>query len=505
MTSSAPGWVLVGGWLTALTLVRSGSVEERDPYWQTRAGVETLHGAPLVRPDAWSWAPVEGDFTQTSPGWNLLLGVAWEGLRFFGLFLVSAVAIGSLLLLLVVISRRLGAGPLATLVGLTAVLLIALPFLSMRATVAAQALFLGSIVWADWWRMRAGGVSRPMGMLAVGLAAAGFSGVGSWLHLSWLLLAPTLALCWAVIWAASPRLGRARIVGFIGSGGLGAVAGVLLGPYGADAWQVTRAVQAACAGLITEWLGMFTPGLALRWAAPGILAILTAAASGAWAVRGWGGRGEDRRVGVVAALSVVALPTALAGLVAIRFIGVSLLALAPVLAMASEELGVRLQRRLAAEPRGAFANPRVRFWATSAHWRPVLVAVLVVLSPGVLLMTLPLARPLAEMAVLKDLPRGCRLVSDPGSAGPVILLRPDVRVWTDGRADYYGRQRTVEVIEVLGSASTQWPALDAATCVMLRRHPNFPVAALARALDADPEWSRVNTGEEPGVWVRSSP
>ncbi len=72
------GWLLPWLALAALAVVRAGVVDERDPYWQVRAGLENLGGAPLSRPDTWSWAHVDRRFTQTSPAWNDALALGWD-------------------------------------------------------------------------------------------------------------------------------------------------------------------------------------------------------------------------------------------------------------------------------------------------------------------------------------------------------------------------------------------------------------------------------------------
>jgi hypothetical protein len=496
-------WVLVAFWLGSLALIRSGSVEERDPYWQIRAGLETLHGAPLTRPDSWSWAPVDANFSQTSPAWNMILALAWRGAGYLGLFLISVLTTGAMLYLLVVLARRLGAGPLSTLVGLSVTLLLALSFLSPRATVAAQVLFLGTIVLADWWRYRAARYTLPVSALVVFGGATMVAWSGSWLHLSWLLLAPAMAMSTTVLWAATPELGTRRVVVFTIGGTAGAAIGVLAGPYGSGAWHLSRVVQRACSGVVTEWLGMFTPGLAGRWALPGTLAIVTAAAAVMWIFRRWHTRGSDRRVGLLAALTILALPASLCGISAVRFIGISMLTLSPVAAMFVGYVAVRMRRRLAAEPKGAFRHERVRFWAQGCHWRPVFVALLVVLSPGVVLATMPLGKPSADVAIAETLPRSCRLFSDPGSAAAVVLLRPDVKVWIDGRADYYGWERNSEAVRLLTADNTTSPVLTRATCVVLSRDAHVHVEPLVAALDKDPAWKRLLSDGPLVAWARS--
>jgi hypothetical protein len=494
----------VAAWLGSLALVRAGTVDERDPYWQVRAGIETLHGQPLSRPDAWSWAPVDAAFTQTSPGWNTLIGASWDAVGFVGLFLAALLSISLYLVTVVVIGRRLGARPLPLLVGILLCVLPALAMLSPRATLVAQTLFLAGLLWADSWRRRS---PRPAGWADAAIVCLGAFLVtvgGSWVHLSWVLLAPASAACWTVLWFAGPAVSTRRAIGLSAVTVAGAGAGILAGPYGTDAWALSERVRAACAGLVVEWLGVLTPGLVSRWALPALLAVALAGATALWVARRWRERSSNPTVGLLAALVVLALPASLASLSAIRFVGVALLTLAPAAGLwctfAWDRVRTRAHQR---PPRGVFTRERVRFWSDGAHWRPVLIAVIALLAPGVLLLAAPLSRPLPEMAVLDALPKGCHLVSDPSSAGPVLLLRPDVRVWFDGRFDYWGRDRLLEAGRVLAGTGLDQPPLAGATCVMLSTQDPFAGGALAGALDESAEWTAVNSTGTVRAWVRS--
>lgn len=495
-------WWLVTAWLGSLAIVRAGSIDERDPYWQIRAGVETLHGLPVVRPDTWSWDPVAEPFLQTSPGWNVLLGLAWEGIGWAGLFLVSLASIGSYFLVAVLLARRLGARPLPTLAGVLACSSLALSMISPRATLAAQTLFLAGILTADAWRGRRR--PHPAVDAAAVLAAAGtLSWAGAWLHMSWLAFAPATALCWAVLWFLTPGLSRARAAVLSAAGLAGALLGLALGPYGAEAWEYSQRVRDSSSALVIEWLGVLTPGLALRWVPAALLGLLVSGAALVWVVRRWRAGTIDQRTGLVAVLSVVGLPAALASVSAIRFVGVSLLTVAPVAAMGATWLWDRVRARAAERPpRGIFRSARVRFWSDGRRWRTVLTLVLVVLAPGVLLMALPLSRPLPELAVMDELPRGCRLFSDPSTAGPVLLLRPDVTVWIDGRFDYWGPDRVAAATAALASSDVDVAPLPRATCVMLSSENPVAGDALAGALDRSAVWRRAVPSGGVRVWVR---
>ncbi len=491
-------------WLGSLALVRAGSVEERDPYWQARAGLEWLEGAALQRPDSWSWAPVGGDVRWTSPLWNAALGAGYEAIGFAGIFLVGLAAIAALLASMVLLARRLGARPLPTLAATVPILLVGLPFLSPRATVPALALAFFTIAAADAWRSRGSRVPAAAGAAAAGVTALAVTASGLWLHLSWLGLGPATAVACSVLWWVAPGLDTARRMSLTLAVGIGTVLGILLGPYGTDAFALTRAVQRACAGLITEWFGMLDPAVASRWAAVGILAVVGASAALAWCVRRWRTTRSDDCLGLVSALTVLAFPAALAGFTAVRFIGVASFALAPVAALGMTAVGARVARRAAeTPPRGAFRSARVRFWSHGRHCRPVLLMVWVVLLPGVVLLTLPLARPLDDAAVLERLPSGCRLLSDPGTGGSAVLLRPDVPVWYDGRFDYWGRERNAQAVGVLSSDRVDAAPFTEATCVVLRVDESGP-ARLAAALDTSEDWRQIARSGDVVGWVRAT-
>lgn len=496
--------MIVSAWLGSLALVRAGSVEERDPYWQVRAGLENLEGLPLVRTDTWGWDPVDAPFLQTSPVWNDALALGWSAGRFVGIFVVALLSIGLYLVTVVLLSCRLGARARPVLVGALVCVLPALAMLSPRATLVAQTIFLLGLLAADAWRSRPTRPPMVADALVVLVAAAVLVAVGSWVHLSWLLLAAAMVGCWAVLWLSGPAVPTARAVGLSAASAAGAVVGLLVGPYGTDAWTYSRQVQQACAGLVVEWLGVLTPGLVVRWLPAALIALAIAGSAAWWVVRSWSRRREDARVGLVAALIVLALPATLAAFAALRFVGVALLILVPVAALTLTVVSDRLRVRAAEEPpSGPFRNRRVRFWAEGSHWRPVLLAVVVLLFPGTLLLTAPLARPLPELAVIDSLPRDCRLLSDPSSAGPVLLLRPDVTVWIDGRFDHWGRARLVEAGQVLSSTDLTSGPASRASCVLLSSSDPFADDRLATALDASPAWAPLPGSGQVRGWVRT--
>ena len=494
-------WLLVAGGFGGLALVRAGSIEERDPYWQVRAGLDNLGGDPLIRADSWSWQSVPTDFVQTSPGWNSALGLVWEGAGFVGLFAIALLAIGSQLVVSVALSHRLGARPLPMLLGLGATCGLGLAFLSPRASLASQTLFMAAVLGADLWRDRRSAAGPSV--VGVAFAALVVATFGSWIHLSWVLLGPALSMSVGALWLTSGNWSWPRRATLVLATTTGVTVGVFAGPYGIDALRLSNSVRQATEGLVVEWVGMLTPGLIWRWLPTGVFALLLV---GYALVVLWRGRHDfldERRVSLTLALLIPAAPAALAGFAGIRFIGVALLLMGPIASLAATAWADRVARRRAEHPpRGVMRSQRVHFWADGQRWPGVITGVLVVLSPLVLLMTLPLAKPMPEYLMVNRLPTNCRLLSNPGTAAPVILLRPDVTVWWDGRYDFYGRALNVRALQVLSGDQAQGPVLDESTCVLLDSDDQITTDRLARALDASPAWRPAGAEGSLRLWVR---
>ena len=476
-----------------LALVRGAVLQETDPYWQVRAGMENLSGTPLARPDEWSWAPVDGLFRQTSPLWNDILAIAWRTSGWLGLTLAGASSIGAYLAASAVLARRLGARPLPMLFGATPLLLMALPMLSPRASLAATNLALLVVLASPHWLQV---VERTRWAAAPLLVAGGLvSWLGIWVHLSWLLLGPLAGVSWVVA-AARARASPGRRFTAAVAAEVGLVTGALAGPYGLTAVAYSREVARASNGLLLEWLSPITSETAARWAIPAAVALILTAYGVAWAVHHRRSASSVTSVGLLA----VATPAALAGVTAIRFVGLAMLFLVPLAGAWATAAADRIARRAnEAPPRGLMRSRRARFWADGSRWTGVSIAVLAVLLPLALLSSTRMARPPAIPELADHLPAGCRLFSDPATASSVTLLRPDVRVWTDGRADYWGRRRNALALRALQDPDALSPILDRAECALL---PSNEWPEAARAINENGQWQRLESVRDWVLWVR---
>lgn len=492
-SARADRW-LVAAFILCFAVARAGQFEERDPYWQARAGVENLAGWPLARPDTWSWSGVTGDWYQNSPLWNDLLGLAWRTAGFAGIFVVAVAVVGGYLAGSWILAGSLGGRGLPALAGMMATVSPVLAMLSPRGTLAAQLIVLASVLLAV---RAARTVALTLPAWAAGtaalIAAAGMSTLGNWVHLSFLLLGPAMAVLWAVVWLFTGAPVSRKVV-LIVAGGLGWAVGPVLSPYGlAGGLARSRAVQEVCEGLILEWGGPFVPGISPVFRLMAVATALAGLVVVIWLARRWIAGDRSAEFAGLAALSVLGVPAAVAGMGAIRFLGVAMLSLSPVMAVAATAGVDALRRRLAERPAS-----RWREYSTGSFWRVVIVAVIVILAPATLYQGAKLAVP-AETALIRTLPQGCTLFAPGGLAATAILVRPDVQVWIDGRADFYGRDHLMTTYAYFG---LRMPTLvpPGASCVVMDNQADDS-RELAAALHASRAWRLAGLDGRFELWL----
>jgi hypothetical protein len=495
-------WWLIVGWIAAISVALAGTIHDTDPYWQIRAGEENLDGVPLARPDTWSWAPVDGLFYPNSPAWNVVLALSWRAAASWGLFVVTVASIATCLALVCWLALRLGARPVPTVFGLLAITAAALPVFSPRAALVGQTLMLGAIALGLWWSRRAAAAGPLGSALVTFVAALVISTAGNWIHLSWSTSAGATAVAWIVLWLLVPGIGGWTRVALIVGGTAGFGAGVLAGPYGTDVFAQSRRVIDACQGLILEWTSPFDTGTVLRWAGPALVALLVLSAA-AWSLARWPRRaGRSDQLALLAALAVASAPYVLAGLLYIRFILVALPLLAPVAAWVVTRLADRAHAAAGSPPAtAAFLRRRLPEWTSDGFWRVVAWSVLAVVTPLAIFAGSRHAEP-ATSSVTSLLPWGCRYFGTTAEAASIILERPDVKVWIDGRADYWGRDRNSLEQRYLTSPDPRELVPPGSTCVVLSDPRVEPmIVPLIAALDASPEWRRVPGTTGAALWL----
>lgn len=453
--------------VAVMAVLRAASVVEGDIFWSARAGMESWAGAPYVRPDTWSWAPL-GQWTQNSYGWNLVLGAVWQGGHFWGLFALGVLVASAILGGLAWLAYRGGASILVAGYAVVVAAVLATPVLTIRAVSADALALMVALALTPAVARRA---ARGVGGAAVAVAAAfGFSAVGVNLHLGWPIVVVPVVACFAVaLWLLPCRgWGWAARVGAVGAS---AGAGVLCSPLGVGLLAHSAHTAQVSRPLISEWQ-------------PGLLSPMWAPLCLAGFVLAWWARRHRDLLPLVPPLLILCA----AGLYAQRF---ALLAGLLVVIVAAV---------------WATRAPRTGFW--DARGRTYRGALLVLLATCAIVAAPVLAHPGVppQAEAVAALPRGCRLFSHPNHGGAVVLLRPDVHVFVDGRNDYWGLERYLRTLQVLAgyrsSPADQLQELGA-TCV-LASTTDPDDATLLASLTSDPRWSRVAITEEMVTFARTA-
>ncbi len=258
-----------------------------------------------------------------------------------------------------------------------------------------------------------------------------------------------------------------------------------------------------CRDLIVEWSSPFSPEFGLRWWPEALLVLVALAFAVVWCLRTLRrSRLDDPRLPLTVALTLVAAPYAVAGLTLIRFIPVALVVIAPVVAAGVTAWARGLAARVVPVPDGAgYLRRRLPEWLGASFWRVILWLVLVVLAPFALFAGSRHAEP-ATSGVDALLPSGCRMFGTSIEAASIILTRPDVPIWYDGRADYWGRDRLLEAHRYLYEVDQPTLVPPGTTCVVLMDDATDPgLTRLTAALDADPQWQRVPGTTGANLWL----
>jgi len=501
MRASAVDRVLVFGFIVILAVIKTGTVLETDVFWQVREGQELLSGAALERADTWSWAPIPGVFVPNSPAWAWIVGGAWQLAGSWGLWIVTSLYVSACLVLAVLVARWLGARWIPLTVAFLAAAVCSMPLVSARSSIGSVALLMLATWFGVWFG--SGAPARPVvrdGLVLLGVGFA-LSFAGNWWHASWASLAAVTALAWALAWLLLPGIGIRRGLAYLVSGTVGLAVGEVLGPLGVTGWTRSSDVLAICRGLVTEWSGPFVPGHVFWYGIPVILLLAgTALVLGLMARRWWRHKHLNPRDTLTVLLTGQAFAFALGGLIAIRFIWFAAFLFMPVVARAlTRGMGTATEAPAGTSRlRGA-----IRERTSDGYWRVILGLLLVVLVPVGVYKALPHAYPTTDQAIAA-LPRDCHLFSTDADANAVLLLRPDVKVWIDGRTDMWGRPRLVEALDRFAGRGTPGLVPEGTTCILLPASGSGDTAetdGLVAGLEQSPDWTVASRAGASVVWV----
>ncbi|NUO60572.1 MAG: hypothetical protein HOV71_02055 [Hamadaea sp.] len=445
--------------LIPLAVVRAGLLAEPDTFWQIRVGLDILRQGRIPDTDPYSWSAWGTEWHPNSWAFDVLLAEAYR----FGGLAAAALAAAAFIPLTAgavgLLARRLGARPgvvtLIVLVTFTPLLV----WFSARPQMVDYAVVPFLLVLLDVamkGERRAARVSAVAGILVVQVV---------WVNLH--LVAPlgiaVLALAAVGHLITSPRKRRA---GWIGAAAVAAaMVGTLASPFGWTVVTIAGDVHDS-SSVIVEW-GHFTFS---KPVGDLLLAMCLLGLFGSWRMR---------RPDLLLPLGLLTA----AGLYAIRMLPVAAVVAAAVLAAWTS----------ASPRRSAYFDSRralIRF--------AVVALVLAETVVGVVKGTPGQAR--YPIALVRQIPAGCRLFNGYTLGGLVILFRPDVKVSQDSRSDLYGRDALISANETeFGTHGADDLDRAQVTCALIT-----PGSALSKQLQARGDWREVG-GDPTGVlYARTS-
>lgn len=474
---------LLPAWIAIIALWRAAAGDHTEAMWMSREGAAVLADGALKHPDQWGWAPQPWDFIPTSPGWEVLSGALWRSLGTFGFSVLAFFVTAGTLGVLAWVARGLGASRLAIVAALIFTSALASGILTSRAGLPAFALLIG--LFMSFWTLRTRFRALSSAKATAAAAAFGFAFgyTGIWLHGSWTLFS-VVAAAGLLLLATSVEFGPVRHRFTVAAtAGTSAVVATLVGPLGPSVWANTLRVGAECRGLVKEWtspwsLGSIWPSLWLI-----MVALLLLGISGDWRRRKHVARDPLRLVMIALALGAVA-----AGAIAIRFLLLGIVAAAPLLA---SWLTTFVRSRPVARIRDSLGER-----GQEPYWRTIAALLAVAVLPFAAIDAAQ--TPWTANAAISALPRACNLFSDDYDAKAVEFWRPDVRVWVDGRQDYWGRERIVLTNRYVAGLIPGRLLPEGATCVLLQTAEK---SQLARSLNDSDAWTRVVRNHELTLWA----
>lgn len=469
-----------------LTVQRTATDPGWHAFWMAREGLDILAGGPFVHPDHWSWAPMTNDFAPTSPAWQVLLGGAWLVGGRWGLALFSFLALGACLTALAYVGRELGASDTNVLITLAIVSYTASQLFVPRAALPALCLLVLDLFWVWKYRSDIAGMPPRRAVITGASGSLVIAFVGIWIHGSWTAYCMVVAAAAMYLFWRVPNVSARRRVACGVAVAAGSVLGTVTGPLGPTAWRQAALVAENCRGLVLEWM---TPAqLGGDWVTIWVISCIVLAAITVEVFRDPRSELADLRV-VLLALAWVFLG---AGLLAVRFILISMVFIGLLFA-------THVRHPF---PLLTLARDLLRRRYSPAFGRAVAAGVLVALLP-VAAAPIPKTFRVLESNSIAEIPAHCRVFSADTLAGVVVLRRPDVTTWIDGRLDYWGRERLIAARDYFELRNARQLVPPGTQCILLQSAGRSE--QLVNAINQSGDWRRVASDPEAELWVLRDP
>lgn len=407
--------------ILGVSVIRSLSTsQEGDVYWMTRAGEYTLTHHTLNNTNTWTWVDYGSHWTQNSWGWNVILTLAYKLFGLPGIHFFIGITTSIILLLILYLTRhatfikQLG-WILFSILGLTA-------WLSGRAQIAD---YLGLTI-VVLLTIKITKTTNTKHLLVYGSTLFLLFIIWQNLHLTAIVGVGSVLLI--LVWDA---LSNKKHITFYLLLGIACLCSLFITPYGINGVTKSLFVANESKNYITEWMGIpqNIHADSISWLWWFLLVALTCACVVA-----------NRQINALSLLSVLFVA---AGFFTIRFL--------PYAVFLIILLGTQYQ------PKHLISSPLlIRVGKNRVIPYGVFALSLIMTIIGV--KTIPQIE--ADYTFTQQVPSSCKIVSDPGLGGQIILLRNPKLAWVDGRNDMFGKEPYLLWNTLLWNPDKALPYLD---------------------------------------------
>lgn len=443
-----------------IALSRSISIPEPDTLWQTRFGIDTIASGNISHYDTYSWTMNGAPYTSNSWLWNVTLGILYNIGGIGTIVFLTFVLIFAAMALMVVLFRKCNVPWSMVFVGIAIFGLFSNVWLSARPQLVdylsvlcillipkivdlqkvrglatgTSLFFLIILFWQNFH------LSAPLGVVIIFFVVLDD------------LIRKTESRFWHPSNLITPVF-KAGLVTII------AAAGCFLTPFGLNGVVKGLDTSGASVRLISEWMSPISVFTDIGWYS--IVSIILGALA---LFQTW----KTKRP---AYFLLLALLVALTSQQNRWSPFLAIIALVPFLQFVAVFSSDHVVSKL-----------RPYFYATGSAVTIIFLAVgSLALVPHDVLSGTKTGYTLASR-----IPTGCKLFNADVTGGAIMLLRPDIKVSTDGRNDLYGREKFIHYAS-LGSngpdEALNWLEQEQVTCVV-----TSPGRNLDKVLESSSKW-----------------
>lgn len=452
----------------ALALTRTIYISEPDILWQTKSGMDTLNGEPLLRPDTYSWSAAGETYLSNSWLWNSTLGVVYRMWGFYGISFLTGILVLGVLTGIIYLLRRRSIPWMATFFTVAFVGLACNPWLSGRPQILDYLFIVIAMVLLERISIRSF-KSHILIFSVMTLIIA----IWNNFHLTGAVGAPLFAALYFLRQTSGLSIRESLTLPLARSVLLGVllIAVCILTPFGIKGLTKPFTTVSTSTGVVTEWLSPWLFQDNVQTGGAIVVAFMIFVFVMLY-----------RRKGYFSAVFLL-------GMMVISSIQVRWI---PFLVLVSVIWIAQLLNIL-----GNMVKEKYRVYVKTVAFAISLVVVVfgsLTFIPQDRVSGAPYGYDLVS-----QLPRGCKLFSTPSLAGPVIFARPDVKVSVDGRNDLYG-DRYIEQNRISYGIddAEQWLDKNGVNCILL--DAELPLTQL---LEQSSQWKlEATNSRDVKLWLR---